>query len=151
MTDTQPTFKQRKWLKIYLEVGNATEAAMQVYDCKNRDSAANIGYENVRKLDYTEFLEAAGVTDKLLQDKILEGLDATRTVSAKIIDKGATTQTDDFIDVPDFMARHKYLETALKLKQKLIERKDITTGGKPLPILDALSKDNSNQQDTKPA
>ena len=31
------------------------------------------------------------------------------------------------------------------------ERKDFTTGDKPLPILDALSKDNSNQQNTKPA
>lgn len=144
------TIKQRKWIKEYLECGNATEAAMKIYDCKDRESASQIGYENLRKLDFEEFLEEAGITDSLLQKKIMEGLDATRTVSAKIINsKGvqdANSQTDDFIDVPDFIARHKYLETALKLKQKLIERKDITSGGKPIPILNGLYTDDSNKE-----
>lgn len=128
------TLKQRKWIKIYLECGNATEAAMKVYDCKDRDSAAVIGFENLRKLNYTEFLEEAGITDDLLQKKVIEGLEANRTVSAKIIGKTADSQTDDFIDVPDFIARHKYLETALKLKQRLIDRKDIQSGGEPIKI-----------------
>ena len=127
------TLKQRKWLKLYLKFGNATKAAKKVYDCKNRESAATIGWENLRKLDYTAFLEEAGITDKLLQQKILEGLDANRTVSAMNTGKNAGADSNDFIDVPDFMARHKYLETALKLKQRLIERKDITSGDKPLP------------------
>ena len=121
------TLKQRKWMKLYLECGNATEAAMKVYDCKNRDVARQIGLENIAKLDYTDFMEEAGITDNLLQEKIMEGLDANRTISAKITiknqDKGANSQTNDFIDVPDFIARHKYLEIALKLKQRLIDRK----------------------------
>lgn len=128
------TLKQRKWIKIYLECGNATEAAMKVYSCKSREYAAQIGYENLRKLDYTEFLEEAGITDDLLQKKVIEGLEANRTISAKIVGKTADNQTDDFIDVPDFMARHKYLETALKLKQRLIDRKDIQSGGEPIKI-----------------
>ncbi len=146
MTSNDLTLKQRKWLKLYLENGNATESAMQVYDCQDRDSAGQIGYENLRKLDYEDFLEEAGITDKLLQNKIMEGLDANRTVSARITiknqDKGANTQTDDFIDVPDFIARHKYLETALKLKRRLIDRKDITTDGKPIPILGGITKED---------
>ena len=77
------------------------------------------------KLDYSDFLEAAGITDKLLQEKIMSGLDATRVVSARIVGKDADSQTDDFIDVPDFMARHKYLETALKLKKRLGSDADI--------------------------
>lgn len=133
------TLKQRKWLKLYLQCGNATEAAMQVYDCKDRDSANAIGSENLAKLSYAEFLEEAGITDDLLQKKILEGLDANRTVSAKIIGKVADSQTDDFVDVPDFLARHKYLETALKLKQRLVDRKDIQSGGEPLKIIDISS------------
>jgi hypothetical protein len=141
------TLKQRKWIDKYLETGNATEAAMQVYDCKNRDVAKSIGHENLTKLDYTDFMEAAGVTDKLLQEKLLEGLDSTKTVSARPI-KGrasptpqelpdANSLTDDFIDVPDFMVRHKYLETALKLKRRLTEKIDLTSGGKVIkgPIL----------------
>lgn len=124
-SDKDLTFKQRKWMDEYIQCGNATEAAMKVYDCKDRNSAKQIGYENLSKLDYREFLEEAGLTDKKLNQKIIEGLDATRTVSAKIITKGADSQTDDFIDVPDFMARHKYLETALKLKKRLDNKLDL--------------------------
>ena len=143
------TIKQRKWLKLYLENGNATESAMQVYDCQDRNSASQIGWENLRKLDYEDFMEESGITDKLLQEKILEGLDANRTVSAKIITKGADSQTDDFIDVPGYMARHKYLETALKLKKRLVDRKDITTDGKPIETNTIVFKDFSDETTSK--
>ena len=133
--DKELTFKQRKWLKLYLECGNATEAAMQSYDCKDRESAAQIGFENLRKLDYTDFMEAAGVTDHLLQQKLLEGLEATKQIGARKIVQGArtgheikvdaTTDTDDFIDVEDYAIRHKYLETALKLKKRLTDTKEL--------------------------
>ena len=133
------TLKQRKWLDIYLQTGNATEAAMQVYDCKDRPSAATIGWENLRKLDYTAFMEAAGITDKLLQEKLLEGLDSTKQIGARKIVQGARTgheirvdamtDTDDFIDVPDYAVRHKYLETALKLKKRLVEKESLSIEG----------------------
>jgi len=114
------TMKQRKWIKEYLDCGNASEAAMRVYDCNgNRETAAQIGFENLRKLDYTEFMEEAGITDKLIQDKMIEGIDATRTISAVNTNKQANGATTDFIDVPDFAIRHKYLETILKLKKRL--------------------------------
>jgi hypothetical protein len=117
------TVKQRKWLDVYLKTGNATEAAMQAYDCNNRVTAAAIGSENLRKLPMDELLEAGGISDKKLLGKIDEGLEATKVVSAKILvlggDKDANAQTDDFIDVPDYPTRHKYLETALKLKKRL--------------------------------
>lgn len=150
------TLKQRKWLRLYLETGNATEAAMQVYNCKDRNSASQIGYENLRKLDYTEFLESAGITDKLLQEKILEGLAASKPISALILlDKDGKTRTKDNegqIEVADYGVRHKYLETALKLKERLLTRFDVTTGGEKLPILggstnkDGISSNNSNKQ-----
>lgn len=104
------TIKQRKWIKAYLECGNATEAAMKVYDVKDRESAGQIGYENLKKLDYSDFMEEAGITDKLLQDKIKEGLSATRI-------KTSLTEPDKVED--DFAIRHKYLETALKLKKRM--------------------------------
>lgn len=131
------TLKQRKWIKVYLETGNATEAAMQSYDCQDRESAAQIGWENLRKLDYEDFLEEAGITDKLLQDKIMDGLDATKPISALII---ANTETgvlktkdnEGQIEVADYAIRHKYLETALKLKKRLIERADVTSKGEKI-------------------
>jgi hypothetical protein len=132
--DKELTLKQRKWIRIYIDTGNATEAAMQVYDCKDRDSAAVIGFENLRKLNYDDFLEEAGITDELLKKKIMEGLDSTKQIGARKIVQGArtgheirvdaNTDTDDFIDVPDYAVRHKYLETALKLKKRLVEKSD---------------------------
>ncbi|MBI4097628.1 MAG: terminase small subunit [Candidatus Levybacteria bacterium] len=128
------TLKQRNWLKLYLETGNATEAAVQSYDCKDRESAAQVGYENLRKLDYRDFLEEAGITDELLLRKIAEGLDANRTVSAVNTSKNSTASSTDFIEVADYAVRLRYLEIAFKLKQRLIERKDITTDDRPLPV-----------------
>lgn len=149
------TLKQRKWIKLYLECGNATEAAMQSYDCNgNRETAAQIGWENLRKLDYSDFLEEAGITDKLLQEKIMEGLSATKTVSAVNTSKDAKANDVNFVDVPDFLARHKYLETTLKLKQRLLSKFDITSGGNPISILGGLTdvhSDNSDKEDTPTA
>lgn len=129
------TLKQRKWMELYFKCGNASEAAMQVYDCKDRESAATIGWENLRKLDYQAFMEEAGITDMLLQQKLNEGLGATKQIGARKIVQGARgaheikvdamTDTDDFIEVEDYAIRHKYLETALKLKKRLTDKVEV--------------------------
>ena len=141
------TLKQRKWLKLYLELGNATEAAAQVYDCKDRDSANAIGSENLAKLSYTDFMEAAGVTDKLLQDKLLEGLESTKPISALILVSGdkpmKTKDNEGQIEVPDFAIRHKYLETALKLKRRLTDKLDLTSCGEKLEQLVVIKADGN--------
>ena len=134
MKPDEMTIKQRKWLKLYLEVGNASKAAYEVYNCKDKNSASTIGYENLRKLDYTCFLEEAGITENLLQQKIIEGLDATRSISA-ISGSKANGGTVDFVDVPDYSSRHKYLETALKLKKRLVTRTDITSDGEKIELI----------------
>ena len=51
----------------------------------------------------------------------MEGLGSTRTISA-VKGTSANGGTTDFIDVPDFLSRHKYLETALKLKKRLSDK-----------------------------
>ena len=108
------TLKQSKWLKLYLENGNATESAMQVYNCKDREVAATVGWENLRKLDFSDFLEEAGLTDKLLQEKLMEGLNANKSFLE--------------MEMSDMPTRHKYLETALKLKRKLKDKSDVNIG-----------------------
>lgn len=62
--------------------------------------------------------------EKYLPDATLlqvhqEGLQANKIISARIIGMDATDQTDDFIEVPDHAVRHKFLETAYKLKHRL--------------------------------
>lgn len=102
------TLKQRKWMDTYLETGNATEAAMQSYNCKDRNSASQIGWENLRKLDFAHFMEKAGITDTLLMKKTLEGLEAGKIQR--------DYETGEIHKVQDYAVRHKYLETALELK-----------------------------------
>ena len=55
------TLKQRRWIKKYIETGNATEAAMQVYNCKNRNVAESIGSENLGKLAFSELMDQMGL------------------------------------------------------------------------------------------
>jgi len=64
-------------------------------------------------------LEKAGISDDHLADKIKNGLDCTKVISATVIHKdnnGKTEQIDDFIEVPDNPTQHRYVDTALKLK-----------------------------------
>jgi len=44
---------------------------------------------------------------------------ANKVVSAVIVGKDADEKTNDFIDVPDWSARHRYYDTILKLRGKL--------------------------------
>jgi hypothetical protein len=75
-------------------------------------------------------LMAEYLPDNKLINVHMEGLDATRTISANVTiksddptvrNKSANGRDVDFIDVPDFAVRHKYLETAYKLKGKLTD------------------------------
>ncbi len=43
------TLKQLKFIQRYLETKNATQAAMEVYRCKNENVAAVLGSENLSK------------------------------------------------------------------------------------------------------
>ena len=64
-------------------------------------------------------LEKAGINDDHLADKIKQGLECTKVISATVIHKdnnGKTEQIDDFIEVPDNPTQHRYVDTALKLK-----------------------------------
>ena len=157
------TLKQRKWLKLYIELGNASEAAWQVYDCKDRESAAQIGWENIRKLDVAELMEESGLTDKYLNDKLKEGLEANKQMGARIVIKKntptsqadgelmpATSQTDDFIEVEDYAVRHKYLETALKLNGRLVNKTDITSDGERIFDVGAVLNKVYGDEPTSP-
>ncbi len=63
---TKPTLKQERFARAYVVDGNATEAVVQAgYDVKDRNSAATVGTENLRKpqvaraiQDWRQFLEA---------------------------------------------------------------------------------------------
>lgn len=110
VTKDRLTLKQAKWLSVYIQTGNATEAAMQAYNVKNREYAAQIGWENVRKLDIQGLMEEMGLTDVALLNAAAEGL----TKSMKVTPTG-----ESFVETEDYATRHRYLETLLKLKKRL--------------------------------
>lgn len=120
------TIKEKKFVKEYIKTGNATEAAMRTYDVKDRKNANALGTETLAKLSISDLMDNKGLTDDKLLDKLDEGLLSNRVISANIVvtksddptvkDQKAHTKTQDFIEVPDMPTRHRYLETALKLK-----------------------------------
>lgn len=144
---TQPkrlpkTLKEKRWAKRFVETNNATQAAMEVYECKDRRSAAVIGYENLRKLNFEDILEAAGLDDISIVKPIAEGLTANRTISATVIIKSndpkvrtkqATARDVDFLDVPDHPTRLRASQMALELKDKFPSKKmEVGVGGQEL-------------------
>ena len=75
------TPKQAKFLKLWLEHGNASKAAMEAYNCKNMMSAANIGSEVLSKLKNPMklFLEQHGFGLTHLVKIVLEATTAVKT------------------------------------------------------------------------
>jgi hypothetical protein len=72
-------------------------------------------------------MEARGMDAGYLLNKLGEGLDANRSVSIISMEKGgkerlANGKTIDFVDVPDYATRHRYLETAGKWYEVVDEK-----------------------------
>lgn len=105
--------KPKAMKDILMEAGFAETTA-------NSNAKGVIGKSGIQTA-IQQAMRDAGITRGLLMGKVKEGLDATKVISAVIVSgknaKGedANPGTHDFVDVPDFMARHKYVDTALKL------------------------------------
>ncbi len=63
--------------------------------------------EKAVKVGIGDIFEQAGLTDKFLAEYLMQALNATRLYSR------------DFVEVADWIARHKFLETILRLKGHL--------------------------------
>lgn len=102
------TPKQKKFADAYLKLDNGTGAALAVYDVTTNESARAIASQNLAKPVIQNYLMEA-LPDDLLARVHSEGLNATR-----IEDDG-----------PDYAVRHKYLETAYKLKGSYAAEKSV--------------------------
>lgn len=116
------TKKERGFVKEYALTENGTQAALKNYDVKKKHTAAVIASENLTKPYIKEAIEiiqktaADRIPDDLLEKVHLEGLEAQRVISANITYGEADEKTNDFIEVPDHAVRHKFLDSAYKLK-----------------------------------
>lgn len=75
--------------------------------------------------------EQAGLTDKVIVDHALKGLEANKVIAANIIYGDADEKTNDFIDVPDWANRHKYLNTICEITGMI--RHKVEHSGIPKP------------------
>lgn len=81
-------------------------------------------------------LKRAGLTRVKVYKKLAEGLDSTKVISCNVVApdgegmRDAGSMTKDFVDVPDYATRHKYVETALRLHRDLTPDDDDDHRGK---------------------
>lgn len=119
------TIKQKLALKKTMENGGVVSRAM--LDAGYSKAMAKNPHKLTRTKGWKELMDEFLPDDDLLRVNT-EGLNAVRTISANVIVKSddpkvrtkqASARDVDFIDVPDYAVRHKYLETAYRVKGKL--------------------------------
>lgn len=107
------TVKEKRFAQEYIaNGGNATQAALKAYDTDSPAVAAEIGSQNLRRLDIVDELENAGLTDKKLAEAIYYGVQAFKRA-------GLSSEL-----VEDWSSRAKFVEIALKLKGHLKDKTD---------------------------
>lgn len=120
MDDLTP--KQEGFVRDYLDTGNATEAVRRNYDITTDGSARAIGSENLTKPNIRKAIEDAA-----------EG--AFSVIVA--LSTGAENENVRLSASKDILDRAGFKPT---------EKTDITSGGKPIPILDHVFDNNSNEE-----
>ena len=106
----EPSLRARKYVKNVVAGMTDYQAAIDAgYSSKTAIKANAQIVEKSRGVKelLIELMERKGLTDDHLLDKLSDGLDNATKIQG--------TQ-DDFVEVPDYAVRHKYLETGLKLK-----------------------------------
>lgn len=106
------TLKQRRFVEVYLETGNATEAASRVYNCKNRNTANAIGAENLAKpsisIALSNILDARGPTMAEVVGVFKACFEATKILRDRV--------TDEVVEVPDYATQLQAVKEWHKLR-----------------------------------
>lgn len=99
--------KEAAFIVKWLESGNGTEAAMEIYKCKNRNVAGVIANKVLRKVKNPTllYLEAQGLSFGKIVKVVKEATEA---------DKIITSHTEPDYTIPDHQIRLKAAETAAK-------------------------------------
>lgn len=124
------TPKQRIFQKELINTLSPTEAAMRAYDCKDRKSASQIAYENLRKLDISmaELMSQMGLTDEEdIKDLIrLRKCKKLHVCDIYVKDDNGKLKinrnSNDFIEVDDNPTQLKALELTAKLKGNIEDK-----------------------------
>ena len=112
------TAKQKKFFKKFAEIGVKTRALEEAgyINLANTSTANDIIRKHPR--EFVEIMEEHGLNDDLLVISIKQGLEATKPIVNNL---GVILDS-----IPAFDTRHKYLDTALKVKGKYAPEKVLT-------------------------
>lgn len=122
--------KARKYVKNKVAGMSDYQAAVNAGYSKNTAVAAKQNIENpsVQELIST-LMDKKGLTDDKLLQFLKDGLEKSTKIHGT---------DDDFVEIPDYAVRHRYLETALKLKDRFPAKTvgaEIQDGDKTLRVI----------------
>lgn len=165
------TGQQRLWIKAYFDIENelgyesfcnATKSALYAYypdfpigkaikdfteeESSQYKTAANIGWENlrIRDIPIEDLMDEAGMSDAFLMSQLRQNMKATKLYGK------------DAIEHPDYSSRNRATELALRVKQKLVDRTDITSKGQQIQsvtnkqVMDEIRGIIENDEPRKP-
>lgn len=131
------TPKQRLMAEYLLKGYNKHQAMLRAgYTKRTADTA--ISPKNLRTvLTFVDTMEdklkRLGLTEVYMAKKLIEWMEAKKTVSARVTNKKADVDTDDFIDVPDYDTQLKAYDRVEKIfnpvnkqKESGVKKKEIT-------------------------
>lgn len=152
------TVKQRKFIKYYLESGNVSQSALKAGYAFRQTGGDTLSKAVVQEA-FQMLLDKQGITDEKLNQVLGEGLDSTKVVGylhqyKKKGKKGKVEKiqpdeiiSSEFIDVPDMPTRHKYLETAYKVKGKVKDKVELSgADGEPLILELKIAKPSKGKK-----
>lgn len=126
--------KEKAFADKYIETGNGTQSALEVYDTEEENVAANIAHQNLRKPKIIDYIESK-LSDEMLAEKhlmLLNKIDKEGEIDVQAVKAGLdmaykikgkykseekppeTKNTYNFILTPEFQGRIKPLEEELK-------------------------------------
>lgn len=121
------TKQEKKFVEIKAETGNGTLAAKEAFDIEDSNYAGVKAHDLLRNPKIIKALDEA-LPDDLLQEVHLEGLNAS------------------FKGEPDYSVRHKYLDSAYKIKgayapeKQIIATIDVQPTDRVISIIDKLTQ-----------
>jgi len=118
------TKKEKNFVKEYVKTGHGVESVLKTYDTKDYSTAGNIASENLKKPKIIDAIMsiAERIPDELLEKVHIEGLNAGKTVFKNNMSTG---EVEEVGYEPDYAVRHKYLDSAYKLKGSYAPDKNI--------------------------
>ena len=117
--------KEQEFVGKYIQNGNnATKAVKEVYDIEDENYASVKGHRLIRKDKIQNAIEslAERIDENKLFEVLSEGLEAGKTIYKN---NNATKQVEEVGYEADYAVRHKYLDSALKIKGSYAPDKQI--------------------------